>query len=260
MPNRGRPRLYATKTDQMRAYRQRRKQRQQAGADPLPPLPPGPYSVLYCDPPWRYFGLNPVTGDQVDRGAWPQAAPVATLMALPIQARVRAPALLFLWSPAPLLMASLAVMDAWGFRYRSHWVWDTMRPHQTSRYPMQHVLLLIGTRGRWRYSVWAWQPSLYRIVGRSDVAKPDSFRARIDEVVQYIYGLRGLRLELFARHESTGWHTWPVGWDATVWDEPPHLAPVAVSDAPGTLLPSAADSLADREDWVAFDEETVIDI
>jgi len=54
---------------------------------------------------------------------------------------------LFLWATAPMLPHALAVMGAWGFDYKSHYVWakDKIGTGYWAR--EKHELLLIGTRG-----------------------------------------------------------------------------------------------------------------
>ena len=211
MPRRGRPRLYKTHTEKIRAYRQRKRARLNALPVPeLPPLPPGPYRVVYADPPWRSFGLNPSFGGQV-RSTYSYRPPwnLEMLCSLPVKARLMTTAVLLLWVPSPLLVESLSVVTAWGFRYRTTFVWDRMRPSAGTFHNGQHELLLVCTRGNLQPYGWSNSLSVQRIIATADEAKPDSFRQLIET-----HGPEGRRLELFARCEVPGWDVWPTDEEA----------------------------------------------
>lgn len=56
--------------------------------------------------------------------------------------------ILFLWATAPKLREALQVMDAWGFDYKSHAVWDKQKIGMGYWFRGQHELLLVGTKGK----------------------------------------------------------------------------------------------------------------
>ena len=56
-------------------------------------------------------------------------------------------AVLFMWVPAPLLQRSFAIIEAWGFRYKSFYVWNKLRHNMGSYNSVRAELLLICTRG-----------------------------------------------------------------------------------------------------------------
>ena len=54
-------------------------------------------------------------------------------------------AVLFLWVPSPMLKRCFAIIDAWGFDYKTHFVWDKVK-HVMGHYnSVRHELLLIST-------------------------------------------------------------------------------------------------------------------
>ena len=54
---------------------------------------------------------------------------------------------LFLWATVPMLPDALDTMAAWGFKYKSHWVWIKQKDGTGYWSRNRHELLLIGTRG-----------------------------------------------------------------------------------------------------------------
>jgi N6-adenosine-specific RNA methylase IME4 len=54
---------------------------------------------------------------------------------------------LFLWAAVPMLPHALAVMAAWGFDYRSHFVWAKDRIGTGYWNRNKHELLLVGVEG-----------------------------------------------------------------------------------------------------------------
>ncbi len=55
---------------------------------------------------------------------------------------------LFLWATAPKLLEALKVMEAWGFKYRTHFIWDKEVFGLGYWCRGQHELLLIGKKGK----------------------------------------------------------------------------------------------------------------
>jgi N6-adenosine-specific RNA methylase IME4 len=55
---------------------------------------------------------------------------------------------LFLWATVPMLQQALQVMSAWGFKYKSHFVWIKDRIGTGYWNRNKHELLLVGTRGK----------------------------------------------------------------------------------------------------------------
>jgi N6-adenosine-specific RNA methylase IME4 len=56
-------------------------------------------------------------------------------------------AVLFLWCTSANLAWALNIMDAWGFTYKSHAIWDKQVTGLGLVFRNRHELLLYGTRG-----------------------------------------------------------------------------------------------------------------
>jgi hypothetical protein len=77
----------------------------------------GPYGVLYADPPWQYE--HPISDSRAIENQYPtmDIDEICALepFGLSMDEILLPVAVLFLWSPAPLVPAALSVIDAWGF-------------------------------------------------------------------------------------------------------------------------------------------------
>ena len=163
------------------------------------------YAVGYVDPPWRYEE-TPMgdTGRSIENHY-----PTMTLddiCALPVGELLLPDAVLFLWVTAPHSYCSVpAVLDAWGFTFRSEIVWDKVQ--QASGYWTfnQHEKLLICTRGDIpaphgdgaRMS-----RSVHRETKGPHSVKPDYFPGAIERMFpEFMTPAAPLMVELFARLE-----------------------------------------------------------
>lgn len=172
-----------------------------------PPLPSDKYRVIYADPPWSYGNSGVIGDDNYGRAA--RHYPSMTIeelraMGPAVRAMVEDDAVLFLWVTSPLLEECFPVIHAWGFRYKTSFVWDKVR-HNFGHYnSVRHELLLVCTRG----SCTPDTPTLYdsvQTIERSEVhsQKPEAFRAIIDALYTH-----GRRIELFSRAAAAGWEAW----------------------------------------------------
>jgi N6-adenosine-specific RNA methylase IME4 len=166
------------------------------------PVMDGKYRVIYADPPWCY-------GDKRDGGTtgaedhYPSMT-IQELCDLPVKELAEDNAVLFLWVTSPLLEECFQVVDAWGFLYKSSFIWDKLK-HNFGHYnSVRHELLLVCTRG----SCLPDNPKLYdsvvSIERKEHSVKPEEFRQIIDDLYQ-----TGNRIELFARQSAApGWAVW----------------------------------------------------
>ena len=160
------------------------------------------YSVIYADPPWRFEPYSNQTG--MDRAA-DNHYPTMTLdgiKALPVPAADDA--VLFLWATVPMLPEALAVMAAWGFTYKSNFVWNKNKAGTGYWNRNKHEHLLVGTRG----NVPAPAPgeqysSVIDAALQEHSRKPFHFHEMIEEMFPSLP-----RIELFAREQFAGWDAW----------------------------------------------------
>jgi N6-adenosine-specific RNA methylase IME4 len=122
--------------------------------------------------------------------------------ALPISAISSAVAHLHLWSHAESLLDSLDVMEAWGFEYRSCFVWADARDDEPSaRYWRPACrLLLLGSKGEPIFSSNA-VPGYLKPNQQQRDARCATIRAFIERVSPGPY------LQLFASDTTNGWTT-----------------------------------------------------
>lgn len=164
--------------------------------------PTGKYRVFYADPPWLY-GNSGLQQYGHASHHYPTMT-ITELCALPVKDIAQDNAVLFLWVTSPLLAECFAVIDAWGFVYKTSFVWDKVK-HNFGHYnSVRHELLLICTRGTCLPDV----PTLIDSVQTIERSfkhseKPEEFRAIIDTLYP-----NGPRIELFARSKHPGWHVW----------------------------------------------------
>jgi N6-adenosine-specific RNA methylase IME4 len=130
---------------------------------------------------------------------------------LPIPQLAAATCHLYLWSPNALLPETLAIMERWGFRYKSNIVWHKIRKDGGSDgrgvgFYFRNVteLLLFGVKG---------QNARTLAPGRSQVnyvcSRKREHSRKPDEQYPIIQACsRGPYLELFARGERKGWCSW----------------------------------------------------
>ncbi len=164
-------------------------------------IPEGKFRVIYADPPWRYndtkSGLDKNWG--AAEGQYPTMS-IEELCSMPIEDHAADNAVLFLWVTSPFLLQCAPIIDAWGFNYKTSFVWDKVG-HNFGHYnSARHELLLICTRGSCTPDAPEQIDSVQSIEKRRHSAKPEEFRRIIDRLYP-----AGPRLELFARKRVDGW-------------------------------------------------------
>lgn len=169
-------------------------------------LPDAKYRIVYADPPWQYNDSGVITEND-NYGHAERHYPTMSidqLCLLPVKNMIETDAVLFLWTTSPLLEDSFKVIHAWGFEYKTSFVWDKVK-HNFGHYnSVRHEFLLICTRGSCtpdNLKLFDSVQSIERTEKHSE--KPEEFRAIIDELYT-----SGKRIELFARSKHDGWETW----------------------------------------------------
>ena len=166
------------------------------------------YNVIYADPPGRLepysrkSGLNKAADNHYPTMSGEEIA------ALPIIDLAANDAALFLWATVPLLVEAGMTLAAWGFRYKSHFVWVKDEAGTGYWNRNRHELLLVGTRGAIPCPAPGTQfESVLKTAPGEVLAhsqKPAAARAMIEA---YFPNLP--RIELFARPPSAeGWDLW----------------------------------------------------
>jgi len=175
----------------------RKQEKQRKGVE----LPQGTYDVILADPPWRY------QNNSSNRGKAEMHYPTMTLQdikELPIHSNIAENSALFLWATNPCLLWAIEVLEAWGFTYKTNYVWLKDKIGTGFYNRGQHELLLIGVRG----SIGAPAdgdrlPSVIKAPRTVHSEKPE----QVYGIIEKMYPNRKY-LELFARKKRENWASW----------------------------------------------------
>jgi N6-adenosine-specific RNA methylase IME4 len=174
-----------------------------------PPPPTGKYRVIYADPPWKYNDTMAISKDGLSENYGPAEAhyppmTIPELCSLPVKDIAEDDAVLFIWTTSPLLEDTFPIIKAWGFKYKTSFVWDKVKHNMGHYNSVRHEFLLVCTRGSCTPDVKKLFDSVQSIE-RSDKhsQKPQEFRDIIDTIYT-----QGTRIELFAREQANGWELW----------------------------------------------------
>jgi N6-adenosine-specific RNA methylase IME4 len=162
--------------------------------------PKGKYRVIYADPPWQY-GDERAGGNHGGAIDHYNTMNINELKNMPLSSLTEDNAVLFLWGTAPLLPEALELINAWGFKYKTNFIWDKVKHNMGHYNSVRHELLLIATKGSCTPDNVQLFDSVQSIE-RSDrhSEKPEEFRNIIETLYSY-----GNKLELFARKSAEGW-------------------------------------------------------
>ncbi len=169
------------------------------------------YQIIYADPPWRY---NDKQNTKLLGGATKHypTMKLQDICELPVGEMSDKNSILFLWTTSPLLEASFKVINAWGFKYKTSFIWDKVKHNMGHYNSVRHEILLIASKGSYLPQVRKLFNSVQRIErSKKHSQKPDRFR----EIINFLYP-SGDRIELFARKPKTliedpswkGWDVW----------------------------------------------------
>lgn len=155
------------------------------------------FGTIYADPPWRY-------GNQATRAATDNHYPTMTveeISALPVRELVADDAHCHLWTTNAFLFDVPRIFEAWGFTYKSVFVWVKPEMGIGNYWRVSHEFLVFGVRGRAPFAdrglkSWA---SFSR---GEHSAKPEAVRGFIERASP------APRLELFGRRLAPGWTIW----------------------------------------------------
>ena len=101
------------------------------------------FSTVYADPPWQY-------SNSASRGAAVNHYSTMTVDEIcnePIDALVKEPAHLHLWTTNAFLRDAFDVIDAWGFEFKSCLIWIKPTIGMGNYWRVSHEFLLLGVRG-----------------------------------------------------------------------------------------------------------------
>jgi N6-adenosine-specific RNA methylase IME4 len=156
------------------------------------------FGTIYADPPWLY-------DNQVTRAATGNhygGMTVEELCDLPVRELAADASHLHLWTTNAFLFECPKILDAWGFEFRSTFIWCKSQMGIGNYWRNSHEILLTAIRGDAKrfndHSMMSW---LETERGKHS-AKPEQVRHMLEKASP------GPRLELFGRSPADGWTVW----------------------------------------------------
>lgn len=170
-----------------------------------PPPMAGKYRVIYADPPWKYNDSGLDDYGHAERHYPPMSITELCELGPKVKDISETDAVLFFWVTSPMLEDSFKVINAWGFKYKSSFVWDKVKHNYGHYNSVRHELLLICTKGSCTPDINELIDSVQSIERSNEHSeKPEEFRAIIDKLYTH-----GSRIELFARRSANpDWEVW----------------------------------------------------
>ncbi len=175
------------------------------------------FKTILADPPWRFQNSTGKVAPEHKRLSRYSTMTLPEIMALPLAAVSAETAHLYLWVPNALLPDGLAVLQAWGFSYKSNLVWHKIRKDGGSDgrgvgFYFRNVteILLFGVKGKNARTLAPGrsQVNMLQTRKREHSRKPDEQYKLIESCSPGPY------LELFGRGAWPGWTTWGTQADA----------------------------------------------
>ncbi len=169
------------------------------------------YSTILADPPWQFQNRTGKMAPEHRRLSRYSTMKLDEIKALPVASLVESVAHLYLWVPNALLPEGLAVMQSWGFQYKSNIVWHKVRKDggpdgRGVGFYFRNVteLLLFGVIGKNARTLAPGrrQVNIIKSIKREHSRKPDEVYELIESCSPGPY------LELFARGRQNGWDAW----------------------------------------------------
>lgn len=181
---------------------------------PFGDLLPLSFDVISADPPWEYE-LYSEAGNQKAASAQYETMPLREIMALPVGYLARGDCLLLLWGCGWMPPADRqAVMESWGFTYKSELAWrkttrrGKVRMGPGYRVRTMHEPIYLGVMGNPQHKAF---PSFFDGVAREHSRKPEEFYDLVNRVSP-----NSVKLDLFSRQSRPGWSNW--GKESTKFD------------------------------------------
>jgi len=168
------------------------------------------YGTLLADPPWRFSNRTGKMAPEHRRLCRYPTLTLREIEEIPVAVAAAPESHLYLWVPNALLREGLAVMEAWGFDYKTNLVWHKIRKDGGPDgrgvgfyFRNTTELVLFGVRGRLRTAApGRRQVNILKTQKREHSKKPDELYDLIEACSPGPY------LELFARGSRKGWKSW----------------------------------------------------
>lgn len=166
------------------------------------------YGVIVADPPWQFrdsLTMSPVARSAVSQ--YPTLT-IKHVKSLGVQEFAADDCVLALWCPLTLTAEAISIVDAWGFRFTTEYLWlKTTKDGSRLGFGMGHLFrgvgekALIGVRGKYKFDLESRSERggcLHPATRHS--VKPENLQDSLDKMFP-----DRAKLELFARRDRPGW-------------------------------------------------------
>lgn len=168
------------------------------------------FSTVLADPPWQFTNRTGKVAPEHRRLSRYGTLTLDEITAIPVGEAVEEKSHLYLWVPNALLREGLAVMDAWGFTYKTNLIWHKVRKDGGPDgrgvgfyFRNTTELVLFGVKGSLRtLAPGRRQVNIILSRKREHSRKPDEQYEIIEDCSPGPY------LELFARGSRPNWSAW----------------------------------------------------
>lgn len=191
----------ATDADQLARVRVLKESKQAHPPASVRSTAQGEYGAIVIDPPWRY-------SNSATRGAAEDHYPTMTLAELERLPQLCPPlrdstdAHLYLWTTVGMLREAFALLDAWGYAYKTNLVWVKPQIGMGNYFRVSHEHVLFGVRGNAGRTQDRTLRSWFEAPRERHSRKPLSFYDIVEKASPGPY------LDIFARDRRFGWDTW----------------------------------------------------
>ena len=167
------------------------------------------YQIIYADPPWSYKVWSEKGKGRCAENHY-KTMSKDDIQKLDIKGISDNNCVLFLWITAPCLLEGIELIKFWGFEYKTiAFTWVKRNKKSSSWFwgmgywtRANAELCLLATKGTPKRI----NKGVHQIIDtpiEKHSKKPDEARKRIIELMGDLP-----RIELFAREQTEGWHTW----------------------------------------------------
>lgn len=156
------------------------------------------FKTIVIDPPWKYKDKLSVKHGRVPY----MVMGIEAITSLPINRLAATNCHLYLWTTNAFIREAFALLDAWGFSYKTMITW--VKPNALGsgyywRNNTEHCLFAVkGRRKVMRNDMW----NVIIAPRRKHSEKPPEFMGCVEEMSPKP------RLEIFSRKKRTGWSVW----------------------------------------------------
>jgi N6-adenosine-specific RNA methylase IME4 len=154
------------------------------------------FGTIYADPPWQYD--NKATRASAE-GEYANTLSLDDICAEPVPDLAADDAHLHLWTTTSFLFDAKQVMDAWGFEYKSCFIWVKSQMGIGNYWRVSHEFLLLGVKGK----ATSFQNKGLKSWGEFDRTKHSRKPRHVREMIQE--ASPGPYLELYGRQQIPEW-------------------------------------------------------